>query len=75
MKQFLNQRVIIKSSHSTLYAGVLSGFKENESKFCLTKLVIMDKEGNFVAAPKSRSTRWFSVDKFEMRPETLEDMK
>jgi hypothetical protein len=75
MKQYLNKRVIIKSKRGTLYSGILSGFRENESLFCLTRLVVLNKQGMFVAAPKTKHARWFTTSKYEIRLENKEDMK
>lgn len=54
------------TSSGAKYYGVLSAIRNKQGKFCLTGLVLLNQDGSFKLAPKTRATRWFSVGKFEV---------
>lgn len=61
IRAFLNKRVLVISGKSgARYAGVLSGFKENGCKFCISNLAIINKAGDYIVSGLPES-RWFST--------------
>lgn len=65
MKELLNKRVVATNERGSKYAGILCGFKDNGTKFCLADLKIINRFGG-VTASKTDVTRWFKVDKFKV---------
>ena len=64
---YLNKQVeIMRKSNGARYYGKVVGFRWKENKFCLSGLVIMQKDGSFKAAPKYNNKRWFSFEKFSI---------
>lgn len=56
MKNFLNKDVIIQNKKTgARYFGKIVGFRDQESRFCLSGLAILNKNGDVVAAPKYRN--------------------
>lgn len=68
LKDMLHSRVIIENSRGSRYAGLLVGFRNNEQKFCLSNLAIINRAGHYIVSG-SKQSRWFSVDKFNVKPE------
>lgn len=66
MKEFLNKRIVVENVKGSKYTGILSGFKDQESKFCLSNLCILNKDGSYKATSGSGETRWFEVKKFSI---------
>ena len=59
----LHTFVILTTNRGARYGGILS--KCNDREVWLSKLLIFDKCGNLIAAPKSRSSRRFPIGKVE----------
>ena len=54
------------SSSGAKYYGVLSAIRNKQGRFCLTGLVLLNQDGSFKLASKTKAVRWFSVAKFEV---------
>jgi hypothetical protein len=65
-QNFLNQRVVIENSKGARYAGVLSGFRHHQKKFCLSNLAIINRHGAYTVAGGPSEHRWFSWDNHSM---------
>ena len=48
------------------YYGILGAIRNKAGKFCLTKLVLLNRNGSFKLASKADTVRWFSLAKFEV---------
>lgn len=68
LRDFLNQRVVIENARGSRYAGVLVGFRHNESEFCLSTLAIVNREGAYTVSG-SKETRWFKSNSFSVKLE------
>jgi hypothetical protein len=68
----LNRRIRVQSVHSgALYEGVLVGFRQQGSLFCLSRLAIINRFGGFICS-KYRYTRWFHTHQFTVLKVTHE---
>jgi hypothetical protein len=69
LRDFLNQRVVICNQRSTRYAGVLLGFRRQETQFCLGTLDIVNRAGAYTVSGAGE-TRWFDTNKFQVTLES-----
>ncbi len=67
MKILKKKDVIIQNKKTRArYFGKVVGFRDQESRFYLSVLAILNKNGD-VVAPKYRNVRWFDSDKFSLK--------
>lgn len=62
-RKLINKEVTITNERGAKYTGILSGVRNKDMKFCLTRLLIINKNGGIIASKRDKS-RWFDLDKF-----------
>lgn len=65
-KSVLGKRIIIENVQGSKYLGILVGFKENNLRFCLTNLCILNKDSSYKATSGSKESRWFDIEKYSL---------
>lgn len=48
-RKLINKEVTITNERGAKYAGILSGVRNKDKKFCLTRLLIINKHGGITA--------------------------
>jgi hypothetical protein len=62
---------VVSKSSGAKYYGKLSGIRHKHNNFCLTGLIVLNRDGSFKAAPKHYNTRWFNTGSYELCQDPL----